>query len=84
MMKDSCYYQLALRPLLAWDAALESARDLMHVLSSDHYKDMDYEEKDSFHRVFWACSIVMQYVLPRTTAVHILRPTTTLFLAPIM
>ena len=58
----SCYYQLALRPLLAWDAVLESARDLMHVLSSNFYRNMDDEARDSIHRVFWACSILLQYV----------------------
>jgi len=52
------YLQIAIRPLLAWDCIMELARDLMHLKSSNALEGASQSERESFHRVFWICSIL--------------------------
>jgi hypothetical protein len=56
---QACYYQLILRPLLAWDVISEVARDCMHILSSGTVDRMEPKERGNFHRVFWICSVIL-------------------------
>lgn len=56
---EACYWHMVLRPLLAWDAIMEIARDCMHILSSSSTSNMPPLEKQNFHRVFWITSVVL-------------------------
>ncbi|OCL08327.1 hypothetical protein AOQ84DRAFT_376859 [Glonium stellatum] len=53
------YLQCAILPILTWDAIMEVGRDCMHILSSGYYKNMEKEERESFHRIFWISSIII-------------------------
>ncbi|KAF2096620.1 hypothetical protein NA57DRAFT_58523 [Rhizodiscina lignyota] len=55
----ACYFLLCPRPVLAFDAVSELARDLMHLLSSGWLDHMPTKQKEGFHRVFWTCSVLL-------------------------
>lgn len=57
----AAYYQIAIRPLQAWNAICQGSRDVMHMLSSSKRRHMDAASRDVLHRAFWACSILHQY-----------------------
>ncbi|KIW01031.1 hypothetical protein, variant 2 [Verruconis gallopava] len=54
-----CYWNMILRPLLAWDGITEVARDCMHILSSGTLERLSHKDKLNFHRIFWTCSVVL-------------------------
>ena len=39
---------------------LQVGRDCMNILSSGNYKAMDAAQRESFHRIFWTSSIIIQ------------------------
>ena len=56
---EVCYWNMILRPVLAWDGITEVGRDCMHILSSGSVERMTNQQKLNFHRVFWTCSVVL-------------------------
>lgn len=56
---EACYWNMILRPVLAWDGITEVGRDCMHILSSGTVERMAQKEKLNFHRVFWTTSVVL-------------------------
>jgi hypothetical protein len=56
---EVCYWNMILRPLLAWDGVTEIGRDCMHILSSGTVERMAHKEKLNFHRVFWTTSVIL-------------------------
>jgi hypothetical protein len=56
---EVCYWNMILRPVLAWDGITEVGRDCMHILSSGSVERMSHQEKLNFHRVFWTTSVVL-------------------------
>jgi hypothetical protein len=56
---QACYYFLLPRTVLAFDAISSLARDCMHLLSSSWPTSLPTIDKQSFHRIFWTCSVVL-------------------------
>lgn len=56
----SVYLQCAIRPLQAWNSIVQASRDCMHIMSSSLRQRLDGAGRDTLHRVFWACSIILQ------------------------
>lgn len=59
---QSAYFKLTLHPLLSWNVIMQGTRDCMNVLSSRWFKSLDPSETEPWHRAFWACSIMSEYV----------------------
>lgn len=56
---EVCYWNMVLRPLLAWDVSVEISRDCMHILRSNVLVHMDAKDRSNFHRVFWVTSVLV-------------------------
>jgi hypothetical protein len=59
---QTSFYELSSYPLLAWNSISQVSRDCMHILSSSRPRKSDHQQRDILQRIFWACSITMQYV----------------------
>lgn len=56
---EVCYWNMILRPVLAWDGSIEISRDCMHILSSNVLMRMEPKDQSNFHRVFWVTSMLV-------------------------
>jgi hypothetical protein len=54
------YYQFSVHPLQAWNVISQASQVCMHMLSSSLLKALDDDSREIFHRIFWACSILLQ------------------------
>ena len=59
---QSAYFKLTLHPLLSWNVIMQGTRDCMNVLSTRWFKNLDPSETEPWHRAFWACSIMSEFV----------------------
>lgn len=59
---QAVYLKLTLHPVLSWNVIMQATRDCMNVLSTQWFKRLDTPAQEPWHRAFWACSIMSEYV----------------------
>lgn len=66
---QASYFKFAIRPMQAWNAITQGARDCMHLLTSRILERMNRPEQEALHRAFWAVSTIL-HELEATMKMH--------------